>query len=124
SASSPDSPWTIFSRSSALRPISMIGFGVFLLAMSAFLIKLGCVGLGGLLLLRWVSRACPARRRIIGVERVVRRHARRQPSAEAYSNGCGRGVSLLDGGRIGSAKLGWSPVRVLRKAVILPTSSS
>src|SRR5690606_39810330 len=33
-------------------------------------------------------------------------------------NGCGRGVLAVDGGRIGSEKVGCSPVRVFRKAVI------
>ena len=41
-----------------------------------------------------------------------------------YRNGFGGGVAPVDGGRIGSAKLGCSPVRVLRKAVTLPTSSA
>src|SRR5690606_28178232 len=39
-------------------------------------------------------------------------------------NGCGRGVLAVDGGRIGSAKLGCSPVRVFRNAVICLTCLS
>jgi ZIP family zinc transporter len=62
---------------------------------------------------------------MLGLEQFTpHEHESTGPCGPGYARYPGRGVSLLDGGRIGMAICGSSPVSVFRKATMLPISSA